>query len=234
MTLPAASQHRLPDELAGMPLALTLVESSSTVALRKQAAQLLQEHLGLVMAECLYVEGSGRWLGRDSDDLQFDCADFNHPYAHAIRSGKPLTLSVADARIRLDHSGFQSQLAALNGALQLHILPLRAVDGPREWLGALLLVGQSTTLAALANAPGMVAFEALLCRLWSRLAREQGERQRSQVLKDSLAKLNDGARRQNVSGSVSGGSARPVVGHANTAAACHPRGGNQFSRAAAR
>ncbi|XQU08256.1 sigma-54 factor interaction domain-containing protein [Halomonas sp. LY9] len=196
MTLPAASQHRLPVELAGMPLALTLVESSSTVALRKQAAQLLQEHLGLVMAECLYVEGSGRWLGRDSDDLQFDCADFNHPYAHAIRSGKPLTLSVADARIRLDHPGFQSQLAALKGALQLHVLPLRAVDGPREWLGALLLVGQPTILAALANDPGMVAFEALLCRLWSRLAREQGERQRSQVLKDSLAKLNDGARRQ--------------------------------------
>lgn len=196
MTLPAASQHRLPVELAGMPLALTLVESSSTVALRKQAAQLLQEHLGLVMAECLYVEGSGRWLGRDSDDLQFDCADFNHPYAHVIRSGKPLTLSVADARIRLDHPGFQSQLAALKGALQLHVLPLRAVDGPREWLGALLLVGQPTILAALANDPGMLAFEALLCRLWSRLAREQGERQRSQVLKDSLAKLNDGARRQ--------------------------------------
>ncbi|AVU10810.1 MULTISPECIES: sigma-54 interaction domain-containing protein [unclassified Halomonas] len=201
MTLPAAnasavSQTLLPAELAAMPLALTLVESSSTVVLRQQAARLLQSHLGLALAECLYIEGSGRWLGRDSDNVQFDCADFNHPYAHVIRSGKPLTLSVADARIRLDHPGFQAQLAPLSATSQLHIRPLRAVDGQREWLGALLLVGQAATLTALVDNPGMAAYEALLCRLWSRLAREQGERQRSQVLQESLTKLNDGARRQ--------------------------------------
>ncbi|KAE8438913.1 sigma-54 interaction domain-containing protein [Vreelandella piezotolerans] len=200
MTLPAAYPtafpSRLPVELAGMPFALTLVESSSPSGLRQQAAKLLQRHLGLTLAECLYVEGSGRWLGRDSDDLQFDCADFSHPYAHVIRSNKPLALSVADARIRLDHPGFQAQLSALSGALQLNVLPLRALDGAREWLGALLLVGQRETLTALENTPEMGAFEALLCRLWSRLTREQGERHRSQALQASLAKLNDGARRQ--------------------------------------
>ncbi|WP_249977522.1 sigma-54 interaction domain-containing protein [Vreelandella olivaria] len=201
MTLPAAnasaiSETLLPAELAAMPLALTLVESSSATVLRQQAAQLLQQHLGLALAECLYIEGSGRWLGRDGDDEQYDCGDFNHPYAHVIRSGKALVLSVSDARIRLDHPGFQAQVAPLGAAMHLRILPLRAVDGSREWLGVMLLAGEQAQLAALKEDPGMAAFEALLCRLWSRLAREQGERQRSRVLQDSLAKLNDGARRQ--------------------------------------
>lgn len=198
MTLPAASTTsvQLPAELAGMPLALSLVESASTAALRRQAASLLQRHLGLAVAECLFVEGSGRWLGRDHDDVQFDCTDFSHPYAHVIRSAKPLTLSVADARSRLDHPGFQAQILALKASQQLHVRPLRADDGAREWLGVLLMVGPAPVLEALLQHPGMAAFEALLCRLWSRLAREQGERQRSRVLRESLAKLNDGARRR--------------------------------------
>lgn len=194
----AVSKTLPPAELAGMPLALTLVESSSTAALRKQSAWLLQHHLGLALAECLYIEGSGRWLGRDSSEEQFDCTDFNHPYAHVIRSGKALTLSVADARIRLDHPGFQAQLMPLKAAECLHVRPLRAIDGHREWLGVLMLAGDKPALTALVNDPCMSAFEALLCRLWAQLAREQGERQRSQVLQDSLAKLNDGARRQNL------------------------------------
>ncbi len=187
MTLPAASTTsvQLPAELAGMPLALSLVESASTAALRRQAASLLQRHLGLAVAECLFVEGSGRWLGRDHDDVQFDCTDFSHPYAHVIRSAKPLTLSVADARSRLDHPGFQAQLLALKASQQLHVRPLRADDGAREWLGVLLMVGPAPVLEALLQHPGMAAFEALLCRLWSRLAREQGERQRSRVLRES-------------------------------------------------
>lgn len=200
MTLPAANATSMANvlsaELAAMPLALTLVESSSTAALRQQAAQLLRRHLGLALAECLYIEGSGRWLGRDGDDGQFDCSDFSHPYAHVIRSGKALTLSVADARLRLDHPGFQQQATQLGAAQYLHIRPLRALDGRREWLGVMLLAGTHARLTALAADAGMAAFEALLCRLWARLAREQGERQRSRLLQDSLAKLNDGARRQ--------------------------------------
>lgn len=200
MTLPAAKASSIANvlsaELAAMPLALTLVESSSTAALRQQAAQLLRRHLGLALAECLYIEGSGRWLGRDGDDGQFDCSDFTHPYAHVIRSGKALTLSVADARLRLDHPGFQQQATQLGAAQYLHIRPLRALDGRREWLGVMLLAGAHARLTALTEDSGMAAFEALLCRLWARLAREQGERQRSRILQDSLAKLNDGARRQ--------------------------------------
>ncbi|KPQ21175.1 sigma-54 interaction domain-containing protein [Halomonas sp. HL-93] len=193
---PSAESTALSAELAAMPLALTLVESRSTSELRPRAAQLLQRHLGLALAECLYIEGSGRWLGRDGDDGQFDCSDFNHPYAHVIRSGKALTLSVADARTRLDHATFQQQVAAMGASLYLHIRPLRAADAEREWLGVMLLVSTQTRLSQLADDPGMAAFDALLCRLWARLAREQGERQRSRVLQDSLAKLNDDARRQ--------------------------------------
>ncbi|MGM0826384.1 MAG: sigma-54 interaction domain-containing protein [Pseudomonadota bacterium] len=193
---PSTAETPLSAELAAMPLALTLVESHSTAELRKRAAQVLQHHLGLEAVECLYLEGSGRWLGRDGVDGQFDCSDFNHPYAHVIRSGKALTLSVAEARTRLDHPAFQQQVATLGTSLYLHSRPLRATDGHHEWLGVMALVGTQARLAQLADDPGMAAFDALLCRLWARLAREQGERQRSRVLQDSLAKLNDGARRQ--------------------------------------
>lgn len=192
----STAKSALSAELAAMPLALMLVESRSTSMLRQRAAQLLQDQLGLASAECLYIDGSGRWLGRDGDEGQFDCSDFNHPYAHVIRSGKALTLSVADARTRLDDATFQQQVAALGAGSYLHIRPLRAADKGREWLGVMVLVGTQSRLHSLTEDPGMVAFDALLCRVWARLAREQGERQRSRLLQDSLAKLNDGARRQ--------------------------------------
>jgi sigma-54 dependent transcriptional regulator len=182
--------------LAAMPIALTLVESESTETLRKRAAQVLCDGLGLDCSECLYVEGSGRWLGRDGNAAQFDCSDFSHPYAHVIRSGKSLTLSVGDARTRLDHAGFQDQVAQLATKKRLQIRPLRAQDGEKEWLGVLLMVGEESSISTLNDDPGMAAFEELLCRLWARLSREQGERHRSRALRDSLVKLNDGARRQ--------------------------------------
>nr|WP_083700625.1 sigma 54-interacting transcriptional regulator [Halomonas sp. 1513] len=184
--------------LAAMPTALALVECATPAALRACSSRLLCDSLGLAWVECLFVEGSGRWLGRDDADVRLDCGDFRHPYAHAIRRGEPLDLSVAEARTRLDHPDFQAQVAALPGALRLQIRPLRALDGPREWLGALALAGEADTLAGLAADAEFAAFEALLCRLWARLARAQGERQRSAVLRDSLAKLNDGARRQSL------------------------------------
>ncbi|WP_447044391.1 sigma-54 interaction domain-containing protein [Vreelandella sp. H-I2] len=192
----ANNGSRSTSPLAAMRIALTLVESASTEALRQRAAQVLGNGLGLDCAECLYVEGSGRWLGRDDDAAQFDCSDFSHPYAHVIRSGKAITLSVGDARTRLDHAEFQSQVAHFAGAKRLQVRPLRAQDGEQEWLGVLLMVGEEDTFTTLDEDPGMAAFEALLCRLWARLSREQGERHRSRALRDSLVKLNDGARRQ--------------------------------------
>lgn len=75
----ANNGSRSTSPLAAMRIALTLVESASTEALRQRAAQVLGNGLGLDCAECLYVEGSGRWLGRDDDAAQFDCSDFSHP-----------------------------------------------------------------------------------------------------------------------------------------------------------
>lgn len=192
----AASRACLSSPLAAMPIALTLVESGNAEVLRKRAAQILCDGLALDRSECLFVEGSGRWLGRDGDSVQFDCSDFSHPYAHVIRSGKALTLSVGDARTRLDHAGFQAQVAHLGAKKRLQVRPLRAKDGEQEWLGVLLMVGDGNTFSTLNDDPGMTAFEVLLCQLWARLSREQGERHRSRALRDSLAKLNDGARRQ--------------------------------------
>ncbi|MCB8890431.1 sigma-54 interaction domain-containing protein [Vreelandella malpeensis] len=196
MTLVARSIDPPTSALAAMPLALTLVESASLQTLRRQAANLLRRQLGLAMVECLYIDGSGRWVGRDDAAERFDCADFSHPYAHVIRSDKALGLTVTEARLRLDHDGFQAQIASLGARQRLQLRPLRAPDGRREWLGVLLLAGDPALFETLFDAPGMAAFEALLCRLWARLAREHGERQRSRVLEESLSKLNDGARRQ--------------------------------------
>ncbi|WP_018918947.1 sigma-54 interaction domain-containing protein [Vreelandella zhanjiangensis] len=196
-TVPKApSEHLWQRELAAMPLALRLAESPAPIVLRERVSELLRHEVGLAWAACLYLEGSGRWLGLDNSDAQFDCSDFRHPYAHVVRSGKPLLLSVRDARTRLDHPDFQAQIARLDPKLHLLIRPLRGEDGRKTWLGALVMAGDSCMLEALVNDSGMGALETLVCQLWQRLSQEQGERQRSQVLKESLAKLNDGARRQ--------------------------------------
>ncbi len=120
----------LESRLDGMAHALALVESASTVELRGRAASLLQSSYGLEWVSCLYLEGSGRWLGHDgqSED-RFECDDFRHPYAHTIRQGIPLRLGLLEARSRLDHPAFQAQVAGLSGALQLALRPLRALDG---------------------------------------------------------------------------------------------------------
>lgn len=110
----APSERPWHRELAAMPLALRLVESSTSVVLRERVSELLRRQVGMAWSACLYLEGSGRWLGLDNSDAQFDCSDFRHPYAHVVRSGKPLLLSVRDARTRLDHPDFQAQIACLN------------------------------------------------------------------------------------------------------------------------
>ncbi|WP_111415512.1 sigma-54 interaction domain-containing protein [Billgrantia lactosivorans] len=182
--------------LSGMSHALALVESASPAELRDCAGGVLQAGHGLAWVSCLYLDGSGRWLGGDGSDARFECDDFRHPYAHAIRQGKPLCLGLAEARSRLDHAGFQAQVARLPGALQLMVRPLRARDGQREWLGALAMAGEAEACSRLEADPEFAAFEALLCRLWAGLARHQGERQREANLRRSLAQLSDGARRQ--------------------------------------
>src|SRR5690554_3703755 len=183
--------------LDGMAHALALVESASPAELRGCAGALLQSGYGLAWVSCLYLDGSGRWLGQDGQsEVRFECDDFRHPYAHAIRQGKPLRLGLLEARSRLDHPVFQAQVVELPGALQLVVHPLRALDGKREWLGALAMAGEAWVLSQLEEDPEFAAFTALLCRLWAGLARHQGERQREANLRQSLAQFNDDARRQ--------------------------------------
>ncbi|MFY0989252.1 sigma-54 interaction domain-containing protein [Halomonas sp. C05BenzN] len=190
--------------LDGMVQALALVESASPAELRERGSGLLRDGCGLAWAECLYLEESGRWLGRDRVDARLACDDFRHPYAHAIRQGRVLRLGLAEARSRLDHPDFQAQVAALPGRLQLEVRPLRALDGAREWLGALAMAGDDSVLAGLAEDAEFAAFESLLCRLWARLSRHQGERHRETRLRQSLAQLSDGARRQELADRLAG------------------------------
>ncbi|GAA0560427.1 sigma-54 interaction domain-containing protein [Halomonas salifodinae] len=182
--------------LDGMALALALVESEAPPALRRRAREVLGHCQPTAWVDCLYLAENGRRLASDDADFRLACDDFRHPYAHAIRRGEPLRLALGEARSRLDHPDFQAQVAGLSHELHLEVRPLRAQDGRREWLGALALADAPERLEALLADPGFAAFEALLCRLWARLARHRDERDRQARLRDSLTQLSDGARRR--------------------------------------
>ncbi|TFH85946.1 sigma-54-dependent Fis family transcriptional regulator [Billgrantia azerbaijanica] len=185
--------------LAGMAEALRLVEGRSPAELRRRALGLLRERLALPWGRCLALDASGRWLAEDAEDASLACDDFRHPYAHAIRRGEPLSLGLGEARSRLDHEAFQASIAGLPLDWRLLARPLRARDGRREWLGVLALAGPAERLEALSERDDFRAFEALLCHLWAWLARQHDERRDQARLRDSLAELNDGARRRTLS-----------------------------------
>ncbi|SDF70576.1 sigma-54 specific transcriptional regulator [Onishia taeanensis] len=198
--------------LAGMAEAMRLVEGHSPSELRCRGLALLRERLALPWARCLALDLSGRWLSDDEaedraeghDDssvqaLRLACDDFRHPYAHAIRRGESLSMGLGEARSRLDHPVFQASIAGLPAAWRLAVRPLRARDGRCEWLGVLAFAGPAERLDSLSACDDFMAFEALLCRLWAWLARQHDERRDQARLRDSLAKLNDGARRRTLS-----------------------------------
>ncbi|WP_275288541.1 sigma-54 interaction domain-containing protein [Halomonas elongata] len=185
--------------LAGMAEALRLVEGHSPAELRRRGLALLRERLALPWARCLALDASGRWLVEDGRESRLACDDFRHPYAHAIRSGRPLELGLGEARTRLDHEAFQAATVELPAAWCLAVRPLRARDGKREWLGVLAFAGPAECIETLTERDDFLAFEALLCRLWAWLARQHDERRDQARLRDSLAELNDGARRRTLS-----------------------------------
>ncbi len=185
--------------LAGMAEALRLVEGGSPAELRRRSVSLLRERLALPWVRCLALDASGRWLEDESEASSLACDDFCHPYAHAIRSGRPLVLGLGEARTRLDHEAFQAATAGLPAAWRLVVRPLRACDGKREWLGVLAVAGPAERVEALIECDDYLAFEALLCRLWAWLVRQHNERRDQARLRDSLAELNDGARRRTLS-----------------------------------
>ncbi|WP_240724597.1 sigma-54 interaction domain-containing protein [Halomonas borealis] len=185
--------------LVGMAEALRLVEGDSPAELRRRAVTLLRERLALPWARCLGLDTSGRWLSEEGEAPRLACDDFRHPYAHAIRGGRPLVLGLGEARSRLDHEAFQAAIGGLPAAWRLAVRPLRARDGKREWLGVLAFAGPAERIAALGECDDFQAFEALLCRLWAWLARQHDERRHQARLRDSLAELNDGARRRTLS-----------------------------------
>lgn len=189
--------------LAGMAEAMRLVEGHSPSELRRRGLALLRERLVLPWARCLALDVSGRWLNEDEDQdedaSRLACDDFRHPYAHAIRRGESLVMGLGEARSRLDHPVFQASTAGLPAAWRLAVRPLRARDGRREWLGVLAFAGPAERVESLIACDDFMAFEALLCRLWAWLARQHDERRDQARLRDSLAKLNDGARRRTLS-----------------------------------
>ncbi|MDN3554499.1 sigma-54 interaction domain-containing protein [Halomonas maura] len=185
--------------LVGMGEALRLVESRTPAELRRRGVALLGDRQGLPWVRCLALDASGRWLGDDDDRPRLACDDFRHPYAHAIRRGERLALGLGEARSRLDHEAFQEAVAGLPAAWRLVVQPLRARDGQREWLGVLALAGPAAELEPLLASADFQAFETLWCHLWAWQIRQRDERQHQALLRDSLAKLNDGARRRGLS-----------------------------------
>ncbi|MBF8224200.1 sigma 54-interacting transcriptional regulator [Halomonas sp. 328] len=145
---------------------------------------------------CLALDASGRWLEGDGEGDRLACDDFRHPYAHAIRRGESLRLDLGEARSRLDHPDFQAQVAELSPGWQLWVQPLRARGEGQEWLGVLALAAPPAYLDTLLADEAFLAFDALLCHLWVGQVRQHDRRRRHALLSDSLAKLNDDARRR--------------------------------------
>lgn len=195
--------------LKGMDLALEMVSSQQPQQLRERGCRALCQAHALAWACCLGLDPSGRWLMMDGSEMALACDDFSHPYAHAIRRGAPIRLVLGEARSRLDHPVFQAQTAELAGHLQLEIRPLRAVDGAKEWLGVLALAGSGGILDNVLNDPGFTAFEKLLCQLWAGHTRQLDEQRDRARLRESLSKLNDGARRCSLTQRL----ANDILGH---------------------
>lgn len=184
--------------LNGMHQALSLVECETPRELRLCCCDILRRDWGFEWVQCLYIDGDGRWLAIDDADARLDCDDFRHPFAHAIRQETGMTLALGEARSRLDHPDFQRDVAELPVHWRLRILPLRARDEHREWLGVLAIAGNAVFLDERLDSPDFHAFETLVCRLWAALSRRCGERSQRVHLQNSLAQLNTRDRRRSM------------------------------------
>lgn len=174
----------------GIDLAVELVRQTSLPALLETATAQLARVFGLSHCWALELDLSGRTLhcGTLADRGEFDCADFSHPFSHALRSGQARELSRA-ASYRLDHPGFQALFDASDRPRSLWIEPLKGDDG--RTLGLLVLCRDEPDWDGIVAQPLYLGLRQLLTQQWVSLLQSRDQVWQRRLLKRSLDTLHD-------------------------------------------
>lgn len=194
----------------GIDLAVALIRQDNLPDLLKTATRQLTNAFGLARCWSLELDLSGRTLHcAELDELgEFDCADFSHPFAHVLQSGKARELSRA-ASYRLDHSGFQALLDASNRPRSFWLEPISGDDG--RTLGILVLCHDEPEWDGITAMPLYQGLKQLLTHQWVSLLQNRDQVWQRRLLKRSLDHLHDAEtvrqRCQQLAGSLVGTSA---------------------------
>lgn len=194
----------------GIDLAVALIRQDNLPDLLKTATRQLTNAFGLARCWSLELDLSGRTLHcAELDELgEFDCADFSHPFAHVLQSGKARELSRA-ASYRLDHSGFQTLLDASNRPRSFWLEPISGDDG--RTLGILVLCHDEPEWDGITAMPLYQGLKQLLTHQWVSLLQNRDQVWQRRLLKRSLDHLHDAEtvrqRCQQLAGSLVGTSA---------------------------
>ena len=194
----------------GIDLAVALIRQDNLSDLLTPATRQLTNAFGLARCWALELDLSGRTLHcAELDELgEFDCADFSHPFAHVLQSGKARELSRA-ASYRLDHSGFQALLDASNRPRSFWLEPISGDDG--RTLGILVLCHDEPEWDGITAMPLYQGLKQLLTHQWVSLLQNRDQVWQRRLLKRSLDHLHDAEtvrqRCQQLAGSLVGTSA---------------------------
>ena len=194
----------------GIDLAVALIRQDNLSDLLTTATRQLTNAFGLARCWALELDLSGRTLHcAELDELgEFDCADFSHPFAHVLQSGKARELSRA-ASYRLDHSGFQALLDASNRPRSFWLEPISGDDG--RTLGILVLCHDEPEWDGITAMPLYQGLKQLLTHQWVSLLQNRDQVWQRRLLKRSLDHLHDAEtvrqRCQQLAGSLVGTSA---------------------------
>ena len=180
--------------VGGLVSVVPLVESRSAEQLRRRTVRLLEETVATGWVRLLALDASGRWMSSGDNAARYACDDFRHPYAHVVRSGRPLQARVAELRGRMDDPTFRADIDELPGDWEVECRPLRGAEGANDWLGVMALAGPSRRLQALRAAPDFGALERLVSATWGRLLNQARAHRRDEDLRHSLNRLQQDSR----------------------------------------
>ncbi|MFE8070120.1 sigma 54-interacting transcriptional regulator [Marinobacteraceae bacterium S3BR75-40.1] len=146
----------------GIELAVRLARPSTPSGVQAQFVRQLQKLFGLPGFWCLELTPSGRQLVQhDGEGQVFDCDDFSHPFAHAVRDGHERRLDASAPR-HLDHPGFRKMAGAVPASSGWLVTPVS--DSERRLLGVLVIAAPAEPLDRLMGSglyPGLCDLLAL-------------------------------------------------------------------------
>ena len=137
----------------GLDAALALARATAPRHVRQALAEATRTLFGLTRVDCWVLTADQRALVLDDDREEYRCDDFRHPYSHAMRSDDGMRLVQVATQPRLDHPGFQRQVAAMPARSDLYLLPLKSPERTAP-LGLLACWGSRDALNDMVSHPG--------------------------------------------------------------------------------